>query len=268
MEVATEDLVKSFGTQAVLRGVTLKIRRGELVAIVGGSGCGKTVLLKHMIGYLRPDSGRVFVADHGHPGSPLTDLATLSDRQMDGLRVHWGVVFQRNALLTGDVFYNLALWPREIRDMTDEQIMPVARQALTDVGLDPDQVLRRSRDALSGGMAKRLAIARVLVMDPALLFYDEPTAGLDPEMCNTIHDLIDATHTRTPASGIARTSIVVTHDMQMLRRLAPRVVMLAEGSVYFDGTFEQFVARDDPHIRPYVQQMEALHARPVDPAHI
>ena len=245
-EIIIDDLHKSFGSHSVLSGVNLKIRRGELVAIVGGSGCGKTVLLKTITGHFSPDSGRVMIADHETQNSPLCDVAKLSDDQLDQLRVHWAVVFQRNALLSGSVYFNLAFWPKEIKEMTDAQIMPLARKALLDVGLNPDQNMNSDRESLSGGMAKRLAIARALVMDPVLVFYDEPTSGLDPEMCGTIHSLIDSTHRAMPGLGVARTSVVVTHDTELLRRLAPRIVMLHAGKVFFDGPFEEFQTRTDP----------------------
>lgn len=270
-EVVIEDLHKGFDGKPVLQGVNLRIGRGELVAIVGGSGCGKTVLLKHITGHLQGDRGRVLVANHAlTPGAkgdaPLLDVGRATEDELDQVREHWAVVFQRNALLTGDVFDNLAMLPREQKLMSDAQILPLARKALADVGLDPDAVLHRDRDMLSGGMAKRVAVARALVMDPVLVLYDEPTSGLDPEMCVQIHDLIRATHAAQPAlaasrAGVARTSIVVTHDTELLRRLRPRVVMLHGGRVLFDGSFEAFTASDDAHIAPYLAQMHVLNAR-------
>jgi phospholipid/cholesterol/gamma-HCH transport system ATP-binding protein len=271
IEVRIEDLHKSFDQKPVLTGVDLSIRRGEMVAIVGGSGCGKTVLLKHITGHLHGDRGQVLVANHSVEPStdgtaPLLDVAHATEDQLDQVREHWAVVFQRNALLTGDVFDNLAMLPRELKLMQDEQILPLARKALKDVGLDPETVLHRDRDMLSGGMAKRVAVARALVMDPVLVLYDEPTSGLDPEMCVQIHDLIAATHRAQPAlaahrPGVVRTSIVVTHDTELLRRLQPRVVMLHGGRVLFDGSFEAFTASDDAHIAPYLAQMHVLNAR-------
>ncbi len=164
-EVVVENLAKSFGGKSVLRDVSLTVSRGEMVAIVGGSGCGKTVLLKHITGHFRPDAGRVLVADHDDdPGpdgaAPLADLGELDESGLERLRKHWAVVFQRNALLTGTVLENLSVEPREVKGMTDEAIRPIAIEALRDVGLDPDLVLERDRDALSGGMAKRVAVAR------------------------------------------------------------------------------------------------------------
>lgn len=269
MEVVVEDLFKAFDNKPVLQGVNLNVERGQMVAIVGGSGCGKTVLLKHITAHFRPDQGRVLVADHEAPlepdgSAPLCNLETLDEMRLDRIRTHWAVVFQRNALLTGTVFQNLAMLPREAKRMTDEQIMPLARKALVDVGLDPDLVMFRDREELSGGMAKRVAVARALVMDPILVMYDEPTAGLDPEMCAQIHGLIRTTHQMQPAfaathPGVVRTSIVVTHDTELLRRLQPRIIMLHGGRVHFDGTFAQFAASNDPHIRPYLEQMALLH---------
>jgi len=270
-EVVIEDLHKAFDGKPVLEGVNLRIDRGEMVAIVGGSGCGKTVLLKHITGHFTADKGRVWVADHesgtnGQGEAPLLEIGTASEGKLDEVRMHWAVVFQRNALLTGDVFDNLAMLPRELRAMTNEQILPLAVKALKDVGLDPELVLHRSRDMLSGGMAKRVAVARALVMDPVLILYDEPTSGLDPEMCVQIHDLIKATHHTQPQiaaerNGAVRTTIVVTHDTELLRRLKPRVVMLHAGRVLFDGSFEAFTQSADPHIAPYLQQMHMLHQR-------
>ena len=273
-EVRVEGLCKSFGGKPVLQNVNLEVPRGALLAIVGGSGCGKTALLKHVTAHFHPDAGRVWVADHeAEPGpdgaAPLCDVTATDDLDLDRLRVHWAVVFQRNALLTGDVFHNLAVLPRELKRLPDEAILPMARKALLDVGLDPDLVMHRDREQLSGGMAKRVAIARALVMDPVLVLYDEPTSGLDPEMCAQIHGLIRSTHEAQPAlaarkAGVVRTSVVVTHDTELLRRLEPRIVMLHGGGVLFDGPFERFIQSDDPHIRPYIAQMPLLHQRDAD----
>jgi phospholipid/cholesterol/gamma-HCH transport system ATP-binding protein len=158
------------------------------------------------------------------------------------------------------------MMPRELRGMTDEEILPRARKALSDVGLDPDLVLHRDREELSGGMAKRVAIARALVMDPPLIVYDEPTSGLDPEMCGQIHELIGATHAAAPSLGatgepVARTTIVVTHDTGLLHRLEPRIVMLHAGRVRFDGDYRAFVSSLDPQIAPYLRDMPQLQAR-------
>jgi phospholipid/cholesterol/gamma-HCH transport system ATP-binding protein len=269
-EVVIRDLHKSFGGKAVLNGVNLEIRSGELLAVVGGSGCGKTVLLKLIMGHYPADSGTVLVADHessfdasGAP--PLVDMSTADERTLDRIRMHWAIVFQRNALVSGDVFENLAVLPREVKGMSDAEILPIARKAPEDVGLDPDAVMHRDREELSGGMAKRVAVARAVVMDPVIIMYDEPTAGLDPEMSAQIQELIGTTHRAQPSfvangNGVRRTSIVVTHDTELLRRLRPRIVMLHGGKVLFDGTFEEFTRSEDAHVRPYLAQMPGIHA--------
>jgi phospholipid/cholesterol/gamma-HCH transport system ATP-binding protein len=268
-EVVVEGLHKSFDGKPVLKGVDLVIPRGELMAIVGGSGCGKTVLLKLITAHYPPDAGRVLVADHSvdpaaDGAAPLREVDSSDGDQLDRIRLHWALVFQRNALVTGSVRENLSVLPREVKGMSDAEILPLARKALVDVGLDPDLVMDRDREELSGGMAKRVAVARALVMDPVLVLYDEPTAGLDPEMAAQIHGLIGATHRMQPAfaatrAGAVRTSVVVTHDTELLRRLRPRIVMLHKGLVHFDGTFEQFTQSGDEHVRPYLEQMPGIN---------
>ncbi|HSZ56332.1 MAG TPA: ATP-binding cassette domain-containing protein [Tepidisphaeraceae bacterium] len=260
-EIRVEDVHKSFGAVAVLRGVNLDVRRGEMVAIVGESGGGKTVLLQHMIGRLHPDQGRVLVADHESQGAPLVDLSQLGPEQMDRLRRHWAVVFQKNALFTGTVYENIALGLSDVKGMVEPEIGRHVRSVVTWVGLDPDQVLTLSRDELSGGMAKRVAVARALALDPVLIFYDEPTTGLDPEHAEQIQDLIRQVHQQMPELGIARTSVIVTHDIGLLFRLRPRIVMLHAGRVHFDGAYDAFVSSTSPIIRPYLELMPVLQHR-------
>jgi phospholipid/cholesterol/gamma-HCH transport system ATP-binding protein len=259
-EILVEDLHKSFDGAVVLRGVNLSIERGEIVAIVGGSGCGKSVLLEHIIGTLQPDEGRVLVADHALPGAPLTDLATLSDDEMDALRRHWAVVFQRNALFSGTVRENVEFWLREHLDLSEEQRLERIRRALEHVGFDNiDALLRKERHELSGGMAKRVAVARAIAMDPAIIFYDEPTTGLDPSLALQIQNLVRSIHETTRSDGVIRTSVVITHDKDLLARLQPRIVMLHDGKVFFDGAFHDFAESDSEIIKPYFELMPALH---------
>lgn len=254
-------LVARYGERVILDDVSCEVRRGEVFAIVGGSGCGKTVLLNHVLGQLRPDTGRVYVADHSEPGAPLKLLDTVDDTDRDEIHIHWGVVFQRNALFSGTVYDNIALWLKEVKRLEDAAILPIARRALADVALPTDdEFLRRNQEQLSGGMAKRLAVARALAMDPAVLFYDEPTTGLDPTSSAQIHDLIHETHHAPGPGGEARTTIIITHDKDLLSRLEPRTVMLHEGRVFFDGPFAGFHASTEPVIRPYFEVMPILHA--------
>jgi phospholipid/cholesterol/gamma-HCH transport system ATP-binding protein len=135
------------------------------------------------------------------------------------------------------------------------------REALQAVGLDPDIVLELDRDALSGGMVVRVAIARALSKDPILIFYDEPTTGLDPDHARQIQDLITTMHSRPAENGGTRTTVIITHDKDLLRRLEPRIVMLYKGRVFFDGSYRSFEQSDSPVIRPYFDLMPGLHQR-------
>jgi phospholipid/cholesterol/gamma-HCH transport system ATP-binding protein len=262
VEIRIEGLRKAFDGHVVLAGVDLEIRRGDIVAIVGGSGCGKTVLLNHVLGQIEPDAGRLLVADHSQPGAPLIDLARMSEEKRNDIHTHWGVVFQRNALFSGSVYDNLALWLQDIKNLDDAAIVPIARAVLEAVGLPADDAfLATSTESLSGGMAKRLAVARALSMDPIVLFYDEPTTGLDPTSAAQIHDLIVATHEAPAADRPPRTTVIITHDKDLLSRLHPRVVMLNEGRVSFDGPFKDFEASKSSIIRPYFDIMPLLHQR-------
>ncbi len=297
-EILVEDVRRSFGDRVVLDAINLRVGTGEIVAIVGGSGSGKTVLLDHMTGLMLPDSGRILVADHSagpsapkslrmggtvreaaQPAAPLVDLAQVTEEQLDRIRLHWSIVFQHNALFSGTVYENVALWLREHTDMGEAAIRRRVVQSLEAVALDPADVLEKQREALSGGMAKRVAIARAIATNPLVIFYDEPTTGLDPVVGGHIHELIWTTHHLLPASAghaartddggggetadmVPRTSIIVTHDKELLRRLAPRVIMLFEGTVCFDGTYEQFLQSALAPARAYLQAMPVLHARP------
>lgn len=258
VEVHVERLHKAFGANRVLRGVELKVNRGDLLAVVGGSGSGKTVLLEHIIGHHQPNRGRVFIANHDLPGSPLVDINAINEQEMDRLRTHWAVVFQRNALFSGSVQDNIAMWLREIKRLSEDEILPIAMRSLKAVGFDdPATILKKDRDELSGGMAKRVAVARAISMEPKLLFYDEPTTGLDPTLARQIHMLIQSTHDSRPG----QTTLIITHDKELLYRLQPRVVMLYDGKVFFDGSYIEFEQTDSAIIRPYFDLMPGLQRR-------
>ncbi|GMV27050.1 MAG: ABC transporter [Phycisphaerae bacterium] len=269
LELQAKELVKSFGEQPVIRKISLDIARGEMVCVVGGSGSGKTVLMHMLAGLLATDAGRVWAADHSLPSAPLVDLATLDSDAIDRVRLHWAVVFQKNALFSGTVFDNIALLLREHHAMArpmdppidDDLVREKASMALTAVALNAADVIDKDRDALSGGMAKRVAIARAIAIDPALIFYDEPTTGLDPVISGHIHELIFSTHHAARSSGTARTSLIVTHDKELLRRLQPRVLMLHEGEIAFDGPYSAFQSQPTGPAHDYLQAMPVLHAR-------
>jgi len=259
-EIRIENLYKSFGDHRVLEGISLEVRRGEMVALVGGSGSGKSTLLRQIIGLAHPDQGRVLIADHESGGSPLVDLAELDAEGMERLQRHWAVVFQGNALLSGQtVSDNIALPLREVQRLDEPTIRRKVYDVVRQVALDPEKVLDRMIEQLSGGMAKRVAIARALALDPILLLYDEPTTGLDPAVAEQIQELIDSVHQRQTAAGFARTSLLITHDREMLYRLGPRMIMLDGGHIVFEGTYEAF-----QHVQiaqPYFEVMPKLHQR-------
>ncbi len=261
LELRTEDVHKSFGANAVLRGINIDLCRGTMLAIVGGSGSGKTVLMRHLIGHFHPDRGRVWVADHESTGSPLTDLSTLDEDGMDRLRRHWAVVFQSNALFPNTLFDNVTLALREVKGWDEAKVRQRAFDAVAAVGLNPTTDMNLSCNQLSGGMAKRAGIARAMALDPGLVFYDEPTSGLDPMLSRQIHDLIGTMHSQATESGVQRTSVIITHDKDLLYRLQPRIVMLHHGLVLFDGTYADFEHSDSPFIRPYFEFMPELHQR-------
>ena len=260
-EIEIRGLYKAFGEQTVLAGIDLDIHQGDVLAIVGGSGCGKTVLMNHILSQLIPDRGTIRVVDHDQPGDPLCDLTEVGEFELDNIHKHWGVVFQRNALFSGTVYDNIALWLREVKGMKEDEIEDIARRSLKAVALPSSaEFLSQPQERLSGGMAKRLAVARALAMDPLVIFYDEPTTGLDPTSSAQIHDLIYKTHHALDR----RTTLIITHDKDLLSRLRPRTIMLSEGRVFFDGTFEDFEASVSPIVRPYFEEMPALQSRPME----
>jgi len=264
-EISIEGAAKAFDDHVVLKGVDLSIRQGDVIAIVGGSGCGKTVLMNLILNQLEPDTGRVMVRDYELAGAPLVDLKAVDSGEMDRIHQHWGVVFQQNALFSGSAFDNIALWLREVKNLNDGAIETIARRVLAAVDLPADDAfLEHDTDRLSGGMAKRLAVARALSMNPIVVIYDEPTTGLDPTSSAHVHDLIHATHVEERQGEPRRTSVIITHDKDLLKRLKPRIAMIHDGRVFFDGSLADFEACDAPEVRPYFELMPVLHGRPQD----
>ncbi|MCK5167197.1 MAG: ATP-binding cassette domain-containing protein, partial [Rhodospirillaceae bacterium] len=161
LEISIKGLKKAFESNRVLESIDLDIRQGEMVAIIGGSGCGKTVLLNHILGQLKPDDGQVLVANHETAEAPLIDVTKVGEHELSLIHTHWGVVFQKNALFSGSVMDNMALWLDEIKNLSVGEIKPIATNALGAVGLPiTDDFLSLPVSDLSGGMAKRLAVAR------------------------------------------------------------------------------------------------------------
>ena len=260
VEFQIKDLHKSFDGNTILKGIDLELYSGEMIAVVGSSGCGKTVLLNSILGQYSFDKGSISILDRTHENWNLKNLNDFSALDIDDIHRHWGVVFQRNALFSGSVYFNIALWLKEIKGLEDDLIKSIAESALASVDLPNDkQFMEKSSNALSGGMAKRLAIARAISMDPYVLFYDEPTTGLDPASSTNIHELIFNIHNTNMEDGSKRTSIIITHDKDLLSRLRPRTIMLHHGKFHFDGPFDEFEKSRSDVIRPYFEMMPVLH---------
>ncbi len=239
--IEVEDVHVSFGEpgsggeKVVLDGISLKVDAGEAIAILGESGGGKTVLLRVILGLLEPQKGRVRLLG--------TDVIGLSDEELEPLRRRISVVLQNSALYSGmTVEENIALELSEVLDLPQAEIDKRVKESLAAVGLEevkPDQ----APDELSGGMKKRVAVARAVAPHPEMIFYDEPTSGLDPMNSARILDLIHDLHVK---QGV--TSIVVTHDIDGASKIAGRIVLLAKGKVAFDGTPEEFAKSSDPAV--------------------
>lgn len=234
------DLHKSFGENSVLRGVNLTIHEGQSLAIIGRSGCGKSVLLKHIVALLHPDSGCV-----KFEGKIIHEM---NKKELYEVRKRFGFLFQGAALFDSmTVEENISLPLVENNVESKETIERIVTEKLELVGLPNTQKLKPSE--LSGGMKKRVALARALVTDPNYILYDEPTTGLDPIMSDSIDDLI-----KDLPQKIKVTSIIVTHDMFSVKNVADKIAMMHEGKIYFTGTPEDLLASKDPVIEKFIQR--------------
>jgi phospholipid/cholesterol/gamma-HCH transport system ATP-binding protein len=246
--IELRDLGVSFGRHAVLRDISLSVPRGQTLAVIGESGCGKTVLLKIIIGLLQPTGGHVIF-----DGQPIDQL---NEKDLTALRTRFGFLFQGAALFDSmTVAENVAFPLRETRELRPEQIEKTVVERISQVGL-PTGVLNKRPAQLSGGMRKRVGLARAIVMNPEVLLYDEPTTGLDPIVSDVINELIIRTRKQNPV-----TSIVVTHDMKTAQKVADRVVMLYpiarleddEPQIIFDGTPREIVESKDKRVAQFVR---------------
>jgi phospholipid/cholesterol/gamma-HCH transport system ATP-binding protein len=240
-EIAVKLTAVSFGyerTRPVLRGIDLAIPRGRLVAIMGGSGCGKTTILRLIGGQLRPQSGTITVAGQ--------DVVALDREALFALRRKIGMLFQFGALFTDmTVFENIAFPLREHTELQEELIRDLVLMKLNAVGLRGAAQLRPSE--LSGGMSRRVALARAIALDPMLVMYDEPFAGLDPISLGIVGQLV---RKRNDALGI--TSIVVTHDIYESLKIVDYIYFVAEGRIIAQGTPDEVRASNDPFVRQFV----------------
>ncbi len=246
--VEVKDMHVRFGSQHVLRDINLSIPRGQTLVIIGESGCGKTVLLKTIIALVSPTRGQVSFDGQ--------NLAKLSDRKLTAQRIRFGFLFQMAALFDSmTVAENVSFPLRQHTRKGNQEIDQIVLDRLAEVGLPPS-VRRKKPAELSGGMRKRVGLARALALDPEIMLYDEPTTGLDPIMSDVINELI----LRTRDSNSV-TSIVVTHDMKTARKVADRVVMMYpvprlkanEGQVIFDDVPEAIDSSPDSRVSQFVQ---------------
>lgn len=233
------DLHKSFGDNHVLNGVNLSIQRGESVVVIGGSGSGKSVLLKHIIGLLKPEKGTVKIDN--------IDLSKLDENELNEVRKKFGMLFQSAALFDSmNVWENVGFGLIQHTRLTSARIKEIAIEKLKMVGLVGAENLMPSE--LSGGMRKRVGLARAIAMEPEILLYDEPTTGLDPIMADAINDLIIEMRERLNV-----TSVAITHDMKSAYRIADRIAMLYNGVIVGTGSSEEIKNTQDPLIRQFIQ---------------
>ena len=233
--ISVTDVHKSFDGIAVLQGVTVSLEESELTALIGRSGSGKSVLLRHMSGMMHPDRGSVQVDGH--------ELSALSGRQVRLLRTRFGFVFQGGALFDSMTVYDNVAFPlRERKKMKESDIEEQVSRALAQVGLSGSE--RKLPAQISGGMVKRTALARTLVMKPEIIFFDEPTTGLDPITGGAILRLIDQTHRQAGFTGV-----IVTHQIPRVFDIVGKVALLHEGTIRFYGTPEALQASDDEVVR-------------------
>lgn len=236
--IKAENVKKKFGDRVILNGVSLEVYRGETFVIMGGSGCGKSTFLRHAIGALKPDSGNVSVLGK--------DLSRLNEDEMDKIKKRIGMCFQSAALFDSmTVGQNVSLPLKEHTKLDKSVIDIVVKMKLELVGLRGFEDLMPSQ--LSGGMRKRVGLARAIAMDPEIVFYDEPTAGLDPIVSGVIDKLI-----LDLSKKLSITSVVVTHDMKSVFSIADRVAMLYEGRVLEVGTPDEIRSSKNPMVQQFI----------------
>ena len=241
--IEIKDIYRSFGDNKVLRGINLVIDTGETIVIIGRSGCGKSVLIKHIVGLLMPDSGTVKIEDQ--------IVNEMSLRELYELRKRFGFLFQGAALFDSmTVEKNISLPLVESRNSySDSEISKLVKEKLELVNLPGTQHLKPAE--LSGGMKKRVGLARALITNPDYILYDEPTTGLDPIMADSIDTLIKELTERLNV-----TSVVVTHDMYSVKNVANKVAMINEGKIYFIGSQEELINSDDKVIQEFIKRTE------------
>ena len=236
--IEVSDLVRKFGERTVLDNISFNVHPGETVVIMGGSGCGKSTLLRHMIGSMKPTSGSVKLFGE--------EITAMKEHELERVRLRFGMLFQSGALLASQtVGENVALPLLQHTDKYPDEIEQIVKQKLEMVGLTGFEDLKP--DEISGGMKKRVGLARALALDPELLFSDEPTSGLDPIMTAVVDELtMKLTH------GTHMTAVVVSHDMTSAFRIATRMIMLGHGGIVAQGTPDEIRNSPNPEVQQFI----------------
>lgn len=247
--VQVRDLRKSFGEQQVLRGVDLDIVRGGVTTIIGGSGSGKSVLVKHIIGLLKPDSGAILYEG--------TDITKLAPKDLTPVRNNFGMLFQQSALFDSmTVEENIAFPLVEHTKKSQKEIREIVKEKLRLLGLEG--IERKTPAELSGGMRKRVALARAIVLNPQVIIYDEPTTGLDPLMTLNVDNMIKETQEKLKV-----TAIVISHDMASVFRISDKIAMLYKGEIVEYGDPGIFMDTDKAVVRDFLAASSSPHVRSV-----
>jgi phospholipid/cholesterol/gamma-HCH transport system ATP-binding protein len=238
-KIRVVDLHKTFGVNSVLRGVHLEVRPGESMVVIGGSGSGKTVLIKCIIGLIEPDEGEIYVDG--------IDITSLNAREMNDIRKKFGMLFQGGALFDSlTVWENVGFGLRQHTHLEEDEIRKIASEKLGLLGLKNIEGLMPSE--LSGGMKKRVSLARAIAMEPEILLYDEPTTGIDPVVADAINELIIRMREKLNV-----TSIAITHDMKSAYKIADRIAMLYQGEIIEVGTPEEIRNSLNPIVQQFIQ---------------
>jgi phospholipid/cholesterol/gamma-HCH transport system ATP-binding protein len=246
--IRLEGVHKQFGEHVVFRDITVGYRRGETAVVLGASGVGKSIMLKLILGLLRPDRGRIFIDG--------TDVTALRERDLIPVRTRFGMLFQGAALFDFmSVYENVAFALREHKHLPEDEIRRIVARKLALVDMEGTENLLP--EELSGGMRKRVGLARAIAIDPEVILYDEPTTGLDPVTADTINELILRCQRE-----LKTTSIVVTHDIQSAYKVGDRLIMLYEGGIIADGTPDQIRRHGDLRVQRFIHGDASLTAVP------